>query len=146
VASDHPIMLFDGVCNLCSGSVQFIIRHDPKGRFRFASLQSEAARRLGEEHGFDPADLDTVVLIEKGRVYTKSDAAVRIARRLRGSARHWYAARHLPRPLRDALYDVVARNRYRWFGQKAECMAPTSELRAPFLDDDVAVPGATLNT
>ena len=134
-ATGHPIILFDGICNLCSRSTTFIIRHDPVGRFHFASLQSEAARALGDEYGFDPADLDTVVLIERGRVYTKSDAAVRIARRLSGPARRGYSARHLPRPLRDALYNLVARNRYRWFGQRAECIVPTPELRARFLDD-----------
>jgi predicted DCC family thiol-disulfide oxidoreductase YuxK len=129
----HPIVLFDGVCNLCNGSVTFIIEHDPGGRFHFASLQSEAAQALGEEYGFDPSELDTIVLIENGRVYTKSDAAVRIARRLRGPARRWAAARHLPRPLRDSLYDLVARNRYRWFGQRQECMVPTPELQSRFL-------------
>ena len=136
---DHPIVLFDGVCNLCSQSTTFIIRHDPAGRFRFASLQSDVARELGQEYGFDPADLDTVVLIERGHVYTKSDAAVRIARRLKGPPRRWYAARHLPRPVRDALYDVVARNRYRWFGNKAECIVPTPKLAARFLDDSQPV-------
>ncbi|MEW5927897.1 MAG: thiol-disulfide oxidoreductase DCC family protein [Gemmatimonadota bacterium] len=127
------VVLFDGVCNLCNGSVQFIVRHDPAGRFRFASLQSEAGQALLRRHGLDPTDLFSVILVEGGRAYARSDAALRIARGLTGPWRAAGALRAVPRPLRDAAYGWVARNRYRWFGKQEACMIPTPELRARFL-------------
>ena len=127
------VVLFDGVCNLCNGSVQFIVRHDPAGRFRFASLQSEAGQALLRRHGLDPHDLFSVILVEGGRAYARSDAALRIARGLSGAWRAAGALRVVPRPLRDAVYGWVARNRYRWFGRREACMVPTPELRARFL-------------
>lgn len=134
----HPVVLFDGVCNLCNRSVAYIIRHDPRGRFRLASLQSAVGRALVAEHGLDPDALDTVVLIERGKLYRKSDAALRIARRLRGPSRFWWTARFVPRPLRDAAYGWVARNRYRWFGKRDECMVPGPGVRERFLDFEEA--------
>lgn len=133
-------MLFDGVCNLCNRSVQCIIRHDPKGRFRFASLQSEVGRRLQAEHGLDPDAVNTIVLIEKGRAYTRSDAALRIARRLKVPARFWWPARFVPRQLRDAAYDWIGRNRYRWFGRREECMVPSPGVSELFIDAGEPVP------
>lgn len=127
------IILFDGVCNLCAWSVQFIIRRDPRGQFRFAALQSAAGQRLLAERGLAGPDLDSVVLIEGPRAYTRSGAALRIARRLTGLWPALAALLLVPRPLRDWAYSVVARNRYRWFGQQSECMLPTPELRARFL-------------
>lgn len=143
MSASHPVVLFDGVCNLCNGSVQHIIRHDPRGRFRFASLQSDAAREMLTEHGLDPDDLDTIVLVEGRRVHTKSDAALRIARRLRGPSRYWWTARFVPRPLRDAVYDWVGRNRYRWFGRRDECIVPGPGVRERFLDAEQTL-GAVL--
>lgn len=128
-----PTILFDGVCNLCNGSVQFILRRDPQARFRFASLQSEAGRRLVTEQGLDPEVLNSVILIEEGRVYRESTAALRIARHMSGA---WKLLRVLvlvPRPIRDAVYRLIARNRYRWFGKSETCWLPTPELRARFL-------------
>jgi predicted DCC family thiol-disulfide oxidoreductase YuxK len=127
------VVLFDGVCNLCNGSVQFIVRHDPAGRFRFASLQSEAGQALLRRHGLDPDDLFSVILVEGGRAYARSDAALGIARGLSSAWRAAGALRVVPRPLRDAVYGWVARNRYRWFGKQEACMIPTPELRARFL-------------
>jgi predicted DCC family thiol-disulfide oxidoreductase YuxK len=127
------VVLFDGVCNLCNGSVQFIVRHDPEGRFRFASLQSEAGQALLRRHGMDPAELSSVVLVEGGRAHTRSDAALRIAGGLPGAWKAAGALRAVPRPLRDLVYGWVARNRYRWFGKQDACMIPTPELRARFL-------------
>lgn len=127
------VVLFDGVCNLCNGSVQFIIRRDPAGRFRFASLQSEAGQALLRRHGLDPEDLFSVILVEDGRVHSRSDAALRIAGGLSGGWRAAGALRVVPRPLRDLVYGLVARNRYRWFGRRDACMIPTPELRARFL-------------
>lgn len=130
----HPTILFDGVCNLCNGSVQFILRRDPGQRFRFASLQSEAGRRLVTGHGLDPDELSSVILIEDGRVYRESTAALRIARHLSGAWKLLRVFVLIPRPIRDAVYRLIARNRYRWFGKQETCWLPTPELRARFLD------------
>jgi predicted DCC family thiol-disulfide oxidoreductase YuxK len=128
-----PVVLFDGVCNLCNGSVRFVVRHDRRGRFRFASLQSEAGQALLRRHGLDPADLFSVVLVDGGRVTTRSDAALDVARGLGGAWRAAGLLRAVPRPVRDRVYDWVARNRYRWFGRRDACMLPSPELRARFL-------------
>jgi predicted DCC family thiol-disulfide oxidoreductase YuxK len=132
--SAHPILLFDGVCNLCNGSVQFIIRRDPKARFRFASLQSEAGQRYLDELRIDRQAVDSVILIEGDRWSKEGDAALRIARLLPGPWKALTVFRLLPRPLRDRLYRLVARNRYRWFGKRESCWLPTPELRGRFLD------------
>jgi len=132
-SSAHPILLFDGVCNLCSGSVQFIIRRDPEGRFCFASLQSEVGQRYLDELRVDRDAVDSVILIEGGRWYKESDAALRIARLLGGPWRVLGVFRLLPRPLRDRLYRFIARHRYRWFGKRESCWLPTPELRERFL-------------
>lgn len=128
-----PIVLFDGLCTLCDGAVQFIIDHDPSAQFRFASLQSDSGQRLAREHGVDASALDTLVLIDAGHALTLSDAVLGIARRL-GRPWSWATALSvIPRPARDAVYRLVARNRTRWFGQRAACRIPTPELRARFL-------------
>ncbi len=132
---DGPVVLFDGVCNLCNGSVQFILDRDPAERFRFAALQSDAARRLLIALG-RPAptgEPDSVVLVENGQVWERTDAALRIARSLRGLWRLFAVFLLVPRPLRDAVYRWVARHRYRWFGRTESCRVPTPALRARFL-------------
>ncbi len=126
-------MLFDGVCNLCNGFVVFIIARDPSGRFRFAPLDSEAARLLLRECGIECALPDSVALIERGTVYTRSSAALRIAKRLRFPWPLLYALICVPRPLRDSVYDLIAHHRYGWFGKRDTCMVPTPELRSRFL-------------
>lgn len=131
-ARTADIVLFDGVCNLCNGAVRFIIDRDPAGRFRFASLQSSAARAvLGASAVEDPLP-DSIVLVASGRVTTRSTAILRIARGLKFPWPLLYAFIVIPRRLRDAVYDVVARNRYRWFGRREVCMVPTPELRERF--------------
>jgi len=129
-----PVILFDGVCNLCDGFVQFVIARDRAGRFQFAALQSESARRLlARVDGFGGLP-DSIVLVDGGRVYTRSSAALRIARALPFP---WPLARAfvvVPRPVRDWIYDFVARHRYRWFGRKDVCMMPSPALRARFLE------------
>lgn len=128
-----PLVLYDGTCGLCSRSVQLILRHDRRGRFRFAALQSEAGRALLRRHGLPVDQLDSVVLVEGGRAYTKSRAALRIAR---GMDAPWPALRALavvPRAVADFVYDRVARNRYRLFGRTEACMLPPPEVRARFL-------------
>lgn len=131
------LVLFDGVCNLCNASVNFVIDRDPSGYFKFASLQSEAARghlaRCGP--AFTPTDPPaSIVLIEGGACYRQSTAALRIARRLRGLWPLLYGFIIVPRPLRDAIYDWIARNRYRWFGRRDTCRIPTPELRDRFVE------------
>lgn len=129
----HPIVLFDGVCNLCNGSVQFLLKRDPQGLFRFASLQSEAGRSLMRRHGLDPEALSSVVVIDDGRVWRESSAALRIARYLPGGWKLLRVFAVVPRPLRDAVYRLIARNRYRWFGKQETCWLPTPELKGRFL-------------
>ena len=134
VAAAPDIILFDGVCNLCNGFVQFVIRHDPTGRFRFAALQSEAAQALITAHGLAPAAApDSVLLLSDGHLYSHSTAVLRIAHRLGGIWRLAGVGWVLPRAGRDALYRFVARNRYRWFGRQEHCMLPTPELKSRFL-------------
>jgi predicted DCC family thiol-disulfide oxidoreductase YuxK len=118
---------------MCNAFVQFIIARDPAEHFRFAALESEAARRvLGEVAARGPLP-ESVALIDQGRVYTRSTAALRIARRLRFPWPLTYALIVAPRPLRDLIYDAIARHRYRWFGKRDACMVPTPELRKRFL-------------
>ncbi|QJX45615.1 thiol-disulfide oxidoreductase DCC family protein [Hymenobacter taeanensis] len=128
------IILFDGVCNLCHGFVQFVIGRDKNQYFQFASLQSEVGQALLRQHGLQPAITpETVVLLEGGQAYAYSSAVLRIMRHLSGAWRWLYIARVLPRPLRDAAYRFVARHRYQWFGQQEACLLPTPALRQRFL-------------
>ncbi|WNR45090.1 thiol-disulfide oxidoreductase DCC family protein [Paenibacillus roseipurpureus] len=132
--TDHTsVILFDGVCLLCSSAVQFILRNDPKGVFHFAPLQSETGQRLLAQHQQPLDRLSTIVLIEGDRAYTRSTAALRIARRLRGAWPLASAAIIIPAPIRNFGYSFVARNRYRWFGQTEHCMLPKPEHKARFL-------------
>lgn len=131
--SKNAVVLFDGVCNLCSSSVQFIINHDPKGYFKFASLQSEAGQALLQDHQLDTASLKSLVLLEQGKAYTHSTGALRIAKRLSGAWPLLYGFIIIPPFLRNAVYNLIARNRYRWFGKKEACWLPTPALRSRFL-------------
>ncbi|SHK77878.1 thiol-disulfide oxidoreductase DCC family protein [Rhodothermus profundi] len=132
--AQHGIVLFDGVCNLCNGFINFVIDRDPAGYFKFGALQSEAARPYLERFGLQPDYLDSIILIEGGRCYRDSTAALRILRRLRGLWPLLYGLIVVPRPLRDAVYRWVARHRYRWFGRRAQCRVPTPDLLARFLE------------
>ena len=133
VPTDRPIVLFDGVCNLCNGVVSFLIPRDSNGQLRFASLQSPVGQALLERHGFPTTDFDSFVLVEDGRTYTKSSAAIRIAELLGWPYRLGTLARVVPKRLRDRLSDVVARNRYDWFGRKDRCMIPDEDVSDRFL-------------
>lgn len=134
IPDEAPIVLFDGVCNLCTGFVQFLVPRDPEGRFRFASLQSDVGEALLADHGLDDHDLDSIVLIEGDDVYVKSSAVIRIAALLGGIYALARPFGYLPRRLRDWGYDAVAANRYRLFGKKDQCMMPTEDVQARFLD------------
>jgi predicted DCC family thiol-disulfide oxidoreductase YuxK len=131
--SDHPVLLFDGHCTLCSRSVQMVLRHDHRGQFRFASLQSEAGQHLLAQAQLPPDSLDTAVLVESGRISLRSDAGLRIAARLGGWWRLTQVFWLVPRGIRNAVYDWVARNRYRWFGREEQCWLPRPEWRERFL-------------
>jgi predicted DCC family thiol-disulfide oxidoreductase YuxK len=135
MSTDAPILVFDGVCVLCSRSVQFVLRHDREKRFRFATTQSETGRRLMLAHGFDPNRPASVLLIENDAAYLESSAAVHV---LRSFAGVWKLIAGLiwivPRLLRDAVYRGIAKRRYRWFGKRDSCYLPQPEDRARFLD------------
>lgn len=132
----HPVVLFDGICNLCTWSVQFIVQRDPNAHVRFASLQSDVGQALTRSCDRDPAALDSFVLIEDDECFTESEAALRLVCHLSG----WWpllgALRIVPRRIRDFGYRVIAANRYRWFGQRNTCMVPTPSLQNRFLPDD----------
>jgi predicted DCC family thiol-disulfide oxidoreductase YuxK len=127
------IILFDGVCNFCNGSVNFIIERDPQGYFKFAPLQSEIGEKLLKENGVDKAETDSVILVEDGKVYTYSEAALRIARKLSGKWSWFYHLRIVPRFVRDGFYKLFAKYRYKMFGKQDACMLPTPDIRARFL-------------
>lgn len=128
------MVLFDGECNFCNSSVAFIIRRDPQSRFLFAPLASEAARAVLRGAGFAGELPDSVVLVEGGRVFTLSSAGVRIARQLRWPWPLLAGLWLIPKPIRDVPYRWFARNRYRWFGRREACLAPSAEVRSRFLD------------
>jgi predicted DCC family thiol-disulfide oxidoreductase YuxK len=134
-APAHAVVLFDGGCNLCNGFVQFVILRDPAGYFRFAALQSPAAARVMKDAGVvTPAGADSVVLVTGGRAFTRSAAALRIVRRLEWPWPLAFGLIAIPRPIRDRIYDLIARNRVRWFGQRDTCLFPGAGLRERFLD------------
>ena len=135
IPKDKKIVLFDGVCNLCNSAVTFIIENDKKDVFRFASLQSEIGRKLVEDRGMDPEELDSIVLIDPGvAYYRKSTAALEISRELSGGYSLLKNFLFIPESLRDGIYNFVANNRYKWYGKKESCMIPTPELKSKFLD------------
>lgn len=131
---NQSIVLFDGVCNFCNSAVQFIIKRDKKKRYVFGPLQSEHGRKLLAEYNLPVDKLSTFILIEDGKAYSKSEAALRIARHLTGLWPVLYPLIFLPAFLRDVLYNIIAKNRYKWFGKMNECMMPDAELRARFLN------------
>lgn len=134
LSQEAPLVLFDGDCNLCNGAVQFILRRDARAHFHFAALQSAAGRAaLARVGGLGPLP-DSIVLVQRGRALVKSAAALAIARGLRWPWPLLSIFWLVPWPLRDLVYDWIARNRYRWFGKREECWVPTPALRARFLD------------
>ena len=130
---DHPILFFDGLCNLCNGAVKTVLEHDRRGSLRFASLQSELADRLLRPRGIDPDELQSLVLYHEGQVYTHSTAALQTAKLMGGPMSLMYYLKVFPRFMRDRVYNFVARNRYRWFGKREACMLPRPEWKARFL-------------
>jgi len=128
-----PLILFDGVCNFCNASVNFVIARDPGKIFRFTPLQSATGQETLKRFNLSTTDLDTMVLVQDGRVFTRSTAGLKIARRLSGLWPLFSAFLIVPKFLRDAVYNLIAKNRYRWWGKKDVCMVPTPEVRERFL-------------
>lgn len=131
---NHPVILFDGVCNLCNASVQFIIKRDKKQIFRFAALQSQFGQKVVDSFNLSDKKIDSVILLENNSVKIKSDAALRIAKQLGGIYSLLYVFIILPKFFRNSVYDFIARNRYSWFGKNESCMIPTPELKRLFIE------------
>ena len=130
--TEKPVILFDGVCNLCNGAVQFIINRDDKAKFMFASLQSDFGQQLLEKHNLNKTDFDSFILMENNIIYKKSTAALRMFSGLGGLWKLSYGLFIFPEFIRNFVYDFVAKNRYRFFGKKDACMIPTPALKARF--------------
>jgi predicted DCC family thiol-disulfide oxidoreductase YuxK len=130
---DQPIILFDGVCNFCNSAVNFVIKKDKKKAFRFAPLQSAAGQILLNQYGLSTSDLKSFVLIEDNEAFTKTTAALKVMKHLSTPWPLMQGFLVLPPFVRDVVYNLIARNRYKWFGKKEECMVPTPELKSRFL-------------
>lgn len=128
------VVFFDGVCNFCNYWVNFAIKRDKKKKLKFAPLQGETAKVVFQKQSLSTSTLSTVVFIEEGKVYTQSSAALRICRHLDGGWKLFYGLIVIPKFIRDAIYNVIAKNRYRWFGKTESCMIPTPEMKKRFLD------------
>ena len=129
---DKPVVLFDGVCNLCTGSIQFILKRDKEKKFLFSSLQSNFGQSLLKKFGLLPDTYNSFILYQDGNIHTRSTAALKMFQQLKG----WKWVKIfwiIPRFIRDAIYNLIAKNRYRWFGKKNECWVPTKELLSRFL-------------
>ncbi len=129
----RPVVLFDGVCNLCNSSVRFIIKRDPGSVFRFAPLQSDTSKSILKQFELPTDGLDTFILVEDGECYVRSEAALRVARRLGGGWGLLYGFIIIPRSIRDYVYGIIARHRYEWFGKKGQCMVPEPGDQERFL-------------
>jgi predicted DCC family thiol-disulfide oxidoreductase YuxK len=131
---EHPIILFDGVCNLCNGAVQYLLKHDKKRAFLFASLQSETGKRILAEHGLPRNQLESIIYVSGNTSLQKSDAILSICKELGGWFKLLTIFSVIPKTIRDSAYDRIATNRYKWFGKQDHCMIPTPELKRRFLD------------
>ncbi len=131
--AEAPIVLFDGVCNYCNGMVNFFIRQDRKKIVRFAALQSEAGQRLLERYGLPKENFDSFILIDRGKMYKSSTAGLRLYNQLPWYWKWTQLFWIVPKFIRDAVYDVIAKNRYKWFGKIETCMLPTPEVRSRFV-------------
>lgn len=129
----HKTILFDGVCNLCNGAVTFVIRHDKKNVFQFAALQSAVGIAMATKHGVDTSKTDSILLIDQDKIYAKSTAALKIARHLSGGYPLLYGFMIVPNFIRNWVYDIIAKNRYKWFGRTDSCMVPAPQLKDKFL-------------
>lgn len=131
---EKPIIIFDGICNLCNRSVQIVIKNDPAGKFMFASLQSEKGQQLLKKFSLPLNEFNSFILVKDDKVYTKSTGALKVAKQLKGGWWLLYGFIIVPKFIRDAVYNWVARNRYKWFGKREECMLPTPAIKARFIE------------
>ena len=136
MVSSSPIILFDGICNLCNRSVQFIIKHDKEKVYRFAAFQSKAGQKLLQQYNLPLKQFSSFLLIENNKAYSQSTAALKVAKNLSGLVKLAVVFNIVPAGIRNIVYNFVARNRYQWFGKKESCMVPTQDLKARFLTDD----------
>jgi predicted DCC family thiol-disulfide oxidoreductase YuxK len=130
----QPVILFDGVCNFCNSTINFIIKNDKKAKLLFAPIQSAKGRLFLKQFNLPENDLTSFLLIEDGKVYNRSTAALRISRYLKGAWPLFYGFVIIPKFIRDAVYNLIAKNRYKWFGMRRECMIPTPEIRGRFIE------------
>ena len=130
---ENNVVIFDGVCNLCNWSVQFIIKHDPKAIFKLTSLQSEFGTALAKEHGLSSENPESVLLLKDGELLSKSAAALAIVTELNGIWKLLVIFRLIPQNIRDSIYDWIANNRYYWFGKRDKCMVPTEGIKERFI-------------
>jgi predicted DCC family thiol-disulfide oxidoreductase YuxK len=130
--SMNRVILFDGECHFCDRSVQFIIKRDPSGYYKFASLQSDIGQKLLQQYNA-PKNIDSFFLIDHNKCYDKSSAALRVCKNLKGFWEICYPFLLVPKPIRDFFYDIMAKNRYKWFGKRDSCMLPSSDIRKRFL-------------
>ena len=130
---NHKIIVFDGVCNLCNTSVNFVIKRDKKDVFRFAALQSEIGQKYISEFNINPKETDSIVLIDDGKCFVKSTAALHITKFLPGAYPLLFGFIIVPKFIRNWVYDYIAKNRYKWYGKKDNCMIPTKEIKGKFL-------------
>ncbi len=133
-SNSHPVILFDGVCNLCNGFVQFVIRHDKKQQFHFGALQTPNAQQLLSDFHLSDKHLKTIILIQNNKAFTESAAVLNVAKQLQGGWKLFYVFIIIPKPLRDWVYKLVAKYRYRIFGKREVCMVPTPELQSRFIE------------
>lgn len=129
----EKVILFDGVCNLCNSSVNFIIDHDTQNKFKFASLQSDAGQELLNKFNLNTKDFDSIIFVDGDRYYSQSSAVLRIVKEFPGLWKLLYVFIIVPPALRNIIYDIIAGNRYKWFGKKDSCRIPTPELKNKFL-------------
>ena len=128
----QPVIFFDGVCNLCNASVQFVIEHDKENYFKFSALQGDYAKEVLPRFNVNPRGLTSTLLLEDGKLYTKSSSALRVAKKLKGFWPLLYGFNIVPKFIRDWVYDIVAKNRYKWWGKQKNCYVPTPELKNKF--------------
>jgi predicted DCC family thiol-disulfide oxidoreductase YuxK len=134
MAEKRPVVLFDGVCNLCNRIVQFIIKRDKKKQFLFASLQGKTGHEVLKKFNLPVNDFNSFIVLEDDKIYTRSTAALRMLKKLGSGWKLFYGFIIFPRFIRNAIYNWIARNRYKWYGKRNECMVPTPELKERFLD------------
>lgn len=134
IHNTNPVILFDGVCNLCNSSVLLVIKYDPKKLFRFASIQGDYGQQILKRFHLPPTSLGSFILVDENQIYTQSTGALKVVKRLSGLWPLMYAFIIIPPFIRDIVYNLIAKNRYKWFGKKDNCAVPSAALRELFFD------------